>query len=140
MVGLLRVAFVNTSKDTPVTIQVETQDSVECCKLLTTTPATIAQQNPGTTHAPGWWELSVPPETIVGFVTEHPVNITNPNSAVIATVYADGKDPWPHPPPLALAGVADFDIRYRNFLMASALPNPTPQPIVMTLSPAHTRP
>jgi hypothetical protein len=141
MVGLLRVAFVNTSKNTSVTIQIETQDSVECCELLTTTPSTSPEQNPGTTHPPGVWGLDVAPGTMFGFVTEHPVNIINSNPAAVATIYADGKDPWPHPPPpTTLASVADFDTRYNSFLMTSALPNPKPKTIVMRLAPAHRTP
>jgi hypothetical protein len=141
MGGLLRVAFVNTSKDTSVTIAVETQDAVECCELLTTTPATGPEQNPGTRHEPGRWNVIVEPGKIHGFVTERPVNITNPNSAAVTTVYADSKNPWPQPPPVvALAGVHDLDVRYSNFLMGGALPDPSPAPIVMTLAPAPTNP
>lgn len=141
MVGLLRVAFVNTSKDISVTVHCETLDSVECCELLATTPAMSPEQNPGMTYKPGKWDLVVPPGRIFGFVTEHLVKITNPNSAVVTTIYADGKDPWPHPPPPStFASVADFDTRYNNFLMASALPNSRPKAIVMTLAPAHATP
>lgn len=139
MVGLLRVAFVNTSSQTPVTIRVRTQDAVECCELLTTTPATQPEQNPGTKHLPGEWDIVVPAGTMFGFVTEKAVDITNPNPAAVATIYADGKDPWPQPPPLlASAGLPDFDTRYKNFLMTAASPNPKPKPIVMTLAPART--
>jgi hypothetical protein len=124
-----------------VTIHVETQDSVECCELLTTTPATGPEQNPGTRHPPGPWKLVVPPGTIFGFVTEHLVRITNPNPAVVSTVYADSKDPWPLPPPPSpLASVHDFAIRYESFLMGGALPGPRPKPIVMTLAPSHATP
>lgn len=139
MAGLLRVAFLNTSSDTPVTVRITTQDAVECCELLATTPATQPEQNPGTTYAPGEWDLEVPPGTMFGFVTEHPVAITNPNPAVVSPIYADGKDPWPQPPPEALVafGLPDLDTRYKNFLMAGGLPDPAPKPIVMTLTPAH---
>jgi hypothetical protein len=141
MAGLLRVAFVNTSKETSVTIHVETQDSVECCELLTTTPATGPEQNPGTRHKPGRWNVVVGPGKMHGFVTEHPVKITNPNSAAVHMVYADSKDPWPQPPPVAaLAGVHDVEVRYRSFLMGGALPDPSPKPIVMILAPAHMTP
>jgi hypothetical protein len=129
---------VNTSSDTSVTVHCETTDSVECCELLTTTPATAPQQNPGTTHSAGGWDLVVPPGKIFGFVTEHTVKITNPNSAAVSTIYADGKDPWPQPPPVTtLSSLPDFDSRYKNFLMTSALPNAKPRPIVMTLTPVH---
>jgi hypothetical protein len=139
MGGLLRVAFVNTSDNTPVTIHVETQDSVECCQLLTTTPATAPEANPGTTYPPGGWHLVVPAGTIFGFVTEKSVNITNPNPATITTIYANGKDPWPLPPPLSpLSSVPDFETRYKSFLMTGALPDPRQHPVVMTLAPAHT--
>ena len=139
MVGLLRVAFVNISSDTHVTIQVETQDTVECCEVLATTPVTQPQQNPGTLHAPGVWALAVPAGKMLGFVTEKPVNIINPNPAVVATIYADGKDPWPQPPPLlASSYLPEFSARYKNFLLTAGLPNSVPRPIVMTLTPAQT--
>lgn len=138
MAGLLRVAFANTSSNISVTIHIKTQDAVECYELLTTTPATQPEQNPGTVHAPGAWDLVVPPGKIFGFVTEYPVDIANPNSAVVSTIHADGKDPWPQPPPaLVYPGLSDFDTRYKNFLMAGSLPNPAPKLIVMTLIPAR---
>jgi hypothetical protein len=138
MAGLLRIAFVNTSSDTPVIVRVNTQDTVECCELLTTTPATQPEQNPGTMHAPGEWDIVIPAGKMFGFVTEHPVDITNPNPVVVSTIYADGKDPWPQPPPAVGALAApDFGTRYKNFLMAGGLPNPSPEPIVMTLAPAR---
>jgi hypothetical protein len=141
MIGLLRVAFVNTSDNTPVTIHVETQDSVECCQLLTTTPAMAPEANPGKTYPPGGWDLVVPAGTIFGFVTEKSVKITNPNPATITTIYANGKDPWPLPPPLSpLSSVPDFATRYKSFLMTGALPDPRQHPVVMTLAPAHTTP
>lgn len=138
MAELLRVAFVNTSSDTPVTIHCKTQDAVECCELLATTPATQPEQNPGTTFKPGDWDLAVPAGKMFGFVTEHPVSITNPNPSVVSILYADGKDPWPQPPPaLASPTLPDFDTRYKNFLMTAGAPNPSPRPVVMTLAPAH---
>jgi len=141
MVGLLRVAFVNTSNDTPVTIKIETQDSVECCQLLTTTIATEPEENPGTTHPPGQWALDVPVGAIFGFVTEKPVNIMNPNQAAVTTIFANGKDPWPLPPPLSpLATVPDFDTRYKSFLMTAGLPDHEQQPVVMTLAPTPLAP
>jgi hypothetical protein len=138
MVDLLRIAFVNTSGEISVTIHVETQDAVECCELLTTTPATGPEQNPGTTHPAGGWDLIVSPGHIVGFVTEKPVKIVNPNPAAVTTIYAHGKNPWPLPPPLTpLASVADFSTRYESFLMGGAVPDSSPRSIVMTLGPAH---
>jgi hypothetical protein len=78
----------------------------------------------------------VPAGKIIGFVTQYPVKITNPNSAAVAVIYTNGKDPWPQPPPVqAFASVPDLDIRYNSFLMTGALPDPTPTPIVMTLAP-----
>lgn len=141
MVGLLRVAFVNTSTDTPVTIYIETLDTVECCELLATTVATEPEENPGTTHPPGGWTLVVPAGKIFGFVTENLVSISNPNSSAVITIYADGKNPWPLPPPLSplASRVSDFPTRYQNFLMTGGLSGTT-QPIVMTLAPAHTTP
>jgi hypothetical protein len=138
MDGLLRVAFVNCSKDTSVTVHIVTQDTVEASELLTTTPATLPEQNPGIAHPPGGWDLVVPPGAIIGFITKKPVQITNPNSAVVSTVYANGKDPWPQPPPPSTlaATVSDFDTRYRYFLMGGGLPDHKVKPIVMTLVPA----
>ena len=134
---LVRIAFVNTSKDTPVTICVETQDTIECCELLTTTPATEPEQNPGTRKTAGRWEVVVPAGKIIGFVTQDTVKIENPNSAAVTVVYANGKDPWPQPPPLLAApSVPDFDTRYNSFLMTGALPDPRPKPILMLLAPA----
>lgn len=138
MAGLLRVAFVNTSSDTPVTIHVWTQDAVECCELLATTPVTQPEQNPGTRYAPGEWDLVIPAGKMFGFVTEQPVKFTNPNSASVVPIHADGKDPWPQPPPsMAGPAIPDFATRYKNFLMTAGLPNPRPEPIVVTLAPAH---
>jgi hypothetical protein len=140
MSGLLRVAFVNTSNDTHVTVDIETQDAVECCELLTSTSA-VEPEAPGPTYPPGRWNLLVPPGKIFGFVTERPVKIINQNPANLVVVYADGKDPWPQPPPKPpLAATPDFGIRYQHFLAASALPNSTPKPIVMTLTPAPASP
>lgn len=137
MAGLLRVAFVNTSKNTPVTIHCKTEDAVECCELLGTTPATQPEQNPGTTFAAGDWDLVVPVGTMFGFVSEHPVSITNLNSSAVIVLYSDGKDPWPQPPPaLVSTTIPDFDTRYKNFLMTAGSPNPSPRPVVMTLTPA----
>ena len=121
MDGLQRVAFVNTSSDTPVTIYIKTQDAVECCQLLGTTPMTQPQQNPGVVHPAGEWTLVVPPGAMFGFVTEHPVNVTNLTSSAVIAIYAGGKDPWPQPPPaLAMPTVPDFATRYKNFLMTAA--------------------
>jgi len=138
MEGLLRVAFVNCSKDTSVTVHVATQDTVELTQLLTTTPAKLPEQNPGTVHPPGEWDVVVPPGTIFGFNTKKVVKIINPNSAVVSTIYANGKDPWPQPPPPSTlaASVADFSTRYQYFLMGGGLPNPKAKPVVMTLVPA----
>jgi hypothetical protein len=138
MSGLLRVAFVNTSEDTTVTLHLETEDAVECCELLTTTPPTAPEQNPGATHASGGWDLVIAPGTMVGFVTGSPVKISNPSSGAVTTVYANGKDPWPQPPPVSkLSQVPDFPTRYQSFLMVGALPEPRPTPVVMTLAPAR---
>jgi hypothetical protein len=136
MSELLRIAFINTSKATHVTIQVVTQDAVECRELLTTTPATEPDQNPGMRWPAGPWTVDVPPGKIIGFVTQYPVKITNPNSAAVSIIYTNGKDPWPQPPPvLSFASVPDLDIRYNSFLLTGALPEPTATPIVMTLAP-----
>jgi hypothetical protein len=138
MSELLRIAFVNMSKATTVTIQVETQDAVECRELLTTTPATEPDQHPGKGCPAGPWTVDVPPGKIIGFVTQYLVKITNPNSAAVTVIYTNGKDPWPQPPPvLPFESVPDLPIRYNSFLMTGARPEPTPTPIVMTLAPAH---
>jgi hypothetical protein len=137
MSELLRIAFVNTTTTTTVRIQVETQDAVECRELLTTTPATEPDQSPGVRWPAGPWAIDVPAGKIIGFVTQHPVQITNPNPAAVATIYTNGKDPWPQPPPiLAFASVPDLEVRYNSFLMTGAPPAPAPTPIVMTLAPA----
>lgn len=144
MAGLLRVAFVNTSETTSVTVHIEAQDAVEFCELLPTAPATAPGVSQGMKRAPqpGGWPLVVAPGTIVGFVTNHPVKITNPNSAAVTTIYADGKDPWPEPPPPSplATKLGDFSTRYGNFLAAASVPNAKPKPIVMTLTPAHMNP
>jgi len=137
--SLLRVAFVNHSKDTPVTLHIVTQDTIESCELLTTTSATIPEQSPGAVHEPGGFDLEVPPGCILGFVTKNTVQITNPSSSIVTAVYANGKDPWPEPPPPPpppFASVSDFETRYKNFLMVGGLPDPEPRPVVMTLVPA----
>ena len=131
----------NTSHDTAVTVQVETQDAIECCELRTTRLAAEREEPPGTTYAPGRWALVVPPGSVFGFVTEHPVKITNPSPGSLVTVYADGKDPWPQPPPaFEVRKAPGFDGLYKGFLMTSALPSADPRPIVMTLTPAHASP
>ncbi|HET7500276.1 MAG TPA: hypothetical protein VFK02_04710 [Kofleriaceae bacterium] len=138
MVDLLRVAFVNTSEDTAFTLRIETIDTVECCELLTTTPATMPEQNPGVVHPPGVWDLVMLPGTIAGFVSEKPVTIDNPHSTAVTVIYADGKDPWPLPPPLSpLSSAPDFETRYKSFLLGGAPPNPRRRSIVMTLAPAR---
>jgi hypothetical protein len=137
--SLLRVAFVNQSRDTSVTIRVVTQDTVESCELLATTPAALPEQASGTLRAPGGFDLEVPAGRILGFVTKSEVTITNPNSAIVTTVYANGKDPWPQPPPPPpppFAAVADFDTRYSNFLLGGGAPSNAPRPVIMVLSPA----
>lgn len=139
MTGLLRVAFVNVSSDISVTIHINTQDAVECCELLATTPATQPEQNPGRRYPPGTWELVVPAGKIFGFVTELPVSITNSNMSAVSTISVSGKDPWPQPPPaLASPSMPDFATRYKNFLMTAGLPDSEPNPVVMTLTPART--
>jgi len=133
---LLRVAFVNQSRDTSVTVHVVTEDTVESCELLTTTPATLPEQASGIVQGPGGFDLEVPAGKILGFVTKHQVAITNPNSAIVATVYASGKDPWPQPPPPPpplLAGVSDYNTRYANFLLGGGAPSAAPTPVVMVI-------
>ena len=137
--SLLRVAFMNTSATTTVTVHVVTQDTIEVCELLTTTQATLPEQNPGTTHQAGGFDLVIAPGTIIGFVSKKAVTITNPSSAAVATFYADGKDPWPQPPPPpppGFANVSDFDIRYNNFLMGGGVPSRKAKLVQMTLAPA----
>lgn len=141
--SLLRVAFVNNSKDTPVIVHVVTQDPVEACQLLTTTPASQPQQNPGATQTPGGFDLEVGPGGIIGFITNSQVEITNPNSATVTTIYANGKDPWPQPPPPPPPGftnVTDFPTRYNNFLMGGAIADASVTPVVMTLAAAPASP
>src|SRR4051812_25712718 len=137
--SLLRVAFMNQSKDTSVTIRVVTEDTVESCELLATTPAALPEQASGIVQAPGGFDLVVPAGKILGFVTKRQVTITNPNSAIVATVYASGKDPWPQPPPPPppqFAGVSDFGARYANFLLGGGAPSNAVKPVVMVLRPA----
>jgi hypothetical protein len=133
----LRVAFVNHSTDTPVTVHIVTLDTVETCELGSTTPATLPD-GAGTKHAAGAFDLVVPAGKVYGFTTENPVNITNPSPSIVQTVYADGKNPWPQPPPpapAAFTGVTDFATRYGNFLMVGGIPSRKRRPIVMTLTP-----
>lgn len=135
---LLRVAFVNNSKDTSVTVHIVTQDTVETVELGTTTSATLPEKTPGVTHAAGAFDLVVPGGRIFGFTSANPVSITNPSPSIVQTIYADGKNPWPQPPPPApaiFAGVTDFATRYDNFLMVGGIPNHKPKPVVMTLTP-----
>ncbi len=133
--SLLRVAFINISNDVSVTLEIKTADSVECCELLTTTPATEAE-GAGVIHPAGVWSLVVPPGRMFGFISEHPVQIANPNSAAIIAISAGGKDPWPLPPPRPqLLNVPDFLTRYKGFLLTGAPPNAIPERIVMTLAP-----
>lgn len=137
--SILRVAFVNHSRDTPVTVHVVTQDTVESCELLASTPAELPEQSPGAKHEPGGFDLVVPPGGICGFVTKNLVTITNPSSSIVTAVYANGKDPWPDPPPPPpppFASVSDFETRYKNFLMGGGVPSRSPKPVVMTLVPA----
>lgn len=138
MSELLRIAFLNVSKATNVTVQVETLDTVECRELLTSTPATEPDQNPGKRWPAGTWAVEVPAGKIIGFVTQYPVKITNPNSAAVTIIYSIGKDPWPQPPPLLpFSSVPDLDVRYNSFLVTAGVPELTQTPIVMTLAPAH---
>jgi hypothetical protein len=137
--SILRVAFLNQSNDTSVTIRVVTQDTVESCELLASTPAALPEQSTGIVHDPGGFDLEVPAGRIFGFVTKCRVEITNPSSGIVATVYANGKDPWPEPPPPPpplFAGVSDFDTRYSNFLLGGGAPAGAAQPVVMILNPA----
>jgi hypothetical protein len=128
----MRIAFVNTAT-TPATIQIKTQEAVECCQLLMTTPASQPAQNPGRTQPAGAWQLAMPPGTIFGFVAEHAVEVLNPNSGSVITVYADSKEPWPQPPPL-VSDVPDFATRYQNFLMVAGLPDSQHRPIALTIA------
>jgi hypothetical protein len=136
MSGLMRVAFVNTSTKDAV-VQIKTQDAVECCQLLASTPVSQPEQNPGLPKSAGAWQLAMPPGSVFGFVTELPVEIHNPNSGSVIAIYANTKDPWPQPPPLTAPDVPDFAIRYQNFLMVAGATDPQPTPIVMTLAPAR---
>jgi len=132
--SLLRVAFINISTDVSVTLEVKTADSVECCELLATTPAT-EPEGPGVIRRPGVWSLVVPPGRMFGFVTEHPVQIANPNPAAVIAISAGGKDPWPLPPPRSqLSNLPDFVTRYKGFLLTGAPPSATPEQVVMTLA------
>jgi hypothetical protein len=137
--SLLRVAFVNHSAETSVTIHVVTQDTVESCELLATTPASLPEQPSGTLWAPGGFDLVVPAGHIVGFVSKANVSISNPMPTVVTTLVANGKDPWPQPPPPPpppFAAVTDFSTRYSNFLMGGGVSSHAPQPVVMVFSPA----
>jgi len=52
------------------------------------------------------------------------VTITNPSAVYVAVVTANGKDPWPKPPPAApleFASVADYKDRFANFLLADGV-------------------
>jgi hypothetical protein len=137
--SLLRVAFINNSATATVRLQVVTQDRVECCELLGSTPPATPEQDPGTTYGPGAFDLEVPAGRIFGFVTKAKVDITNPSSSILNVVYANDKDPWPQPPPVApvgLSNVTDFTTRYDHFLLvADGGPHRKHHPVVMTLVP-----
>jgi hypothetical protein len=136
MSDLLRVAFANTSKTLSVTLQITTQDDVESCELLTTTPATLPEQSPGIKHAAGQFDLEVPAGRIIGFTSAYPIGINNPNSSIVVTVFASGKNPWPNPPPPAalLVDVSDFATRFAHFLTVGGVSNEAASEVVMTLS------
>ena len=137
--SLLRVAFINNSATDNVKLHVVTQDRVEYCELLGSTPSSTPEQDPGATYGPGAFELEVPAGRIFGFVTRAKVDITNPSSSILNVVYANDKDPWPQPPPVApvgLSNVTDFTIRYDHFLLvADGGPRRKHHPVVMTLAP-----
>jgi hypothetical protein len=137
--SLLRVAFINNSATDSVRLHVVTQDKVEYCELLGTTPASTPEQDPGTLCGPGAFDVEVPAGRIFGFVTKAKVDITNPSSSILNVVYANDKDPWPQPPPAApvrLSDVSDFATRYDHFLLvADGGPHRKHKPVVMTLVP-----
>lgn len=137
--SLLRVAFINNSTTDSVKLHVVTQDRVECSELLGTTPANTPEQDPGIACGPGAFDLEIPAGRIFGFVTRSKVDITNPSSSILSVVYANDKDPWPQPPPVApigLSNVTDFATRYDHFLLvADGGPRRKHQPVVMTLAP-----
>ena len=140
MAGLLRVDFVNYSKTESVTIDVVTEDVIAYRELLTTTAATTPDEVPGRNYGPGSFQLVVPAGRFFGFKTKHVVTIINPRPQLVSAIYANGKDPWPQPPPLAppsLEQQGDFATRYTKFNTVSAEADPKPRPVAMTLTPAE---
>jgi hypothetical protein len=112
-----RYQFINYL-DTPVTVHVETQDRIELCQLVDSTPAD-APEEPQTQHGPGSFELTIPGGTIFGFFADQPAVVKDPKIANFVIRVANGKVPWPLPPPLQpslLQHVADFNKRYACFL------------------------
>jgi hypothetical protein len=134
---LLRVAFLNRSEDTSVTVHVKTNDKkVITYQLLPKTPASEPERGSGKDQV-SEFDLEVPAGQIVGFNTNSKVEITNPNSALVTVYYANDKDPWPKPAPAAPSGLdpSDFPLRYASFLMVGGEANPAPTLVVMTLVP-----
>jgi hypothetical protein len=119
---LVRIAFLNnTGKQ--VTIPITTGDAVGWVELSSTTPPTLPDgllsKRPAAT-----WDGVLDPGQVFGFATSAEAQFIAPVG--ITVVYANGKDPWPMPPPPPPKGfgdVANFAVRYTNFLAGVGVSN-----------------
>ena len=112
-----RYMFINaTTSD--VKISVFTQDGVDVCELVGSTPVDRPEQF-RETHAAKEFDLSIPPGLIYGFSSAHSASFKDPRIAGLDIRTANGTVPWPEPPPspsVLKPPVADFKARYRCFL------------------------
>ena len=136
MGGLLRLMFVNTTSDTPATITVKTSDKVDYKQLLTYTPPKSPAGN-AVRGVTGAYTMTINAGEIWGVVTGQCVEISNPNSAAITIVTANGKERWPQPPPPSKlqSQIDDYPTRYDYFLTDAASPVPSATPAPITICP-----
>jgi len=119
-----RVMLVNTSDTNSFDIGITTKESVSSCELL---PTTLESEPEGpTTDQPAstLWTLHFGPGEIHGFATSLAFDISHPypTEIVVYTSTANGKDPWPQPPPpqtvkFSNLSPAAFHKRTTNFLL-----------------------
>ncbi|HSR95444.1 MAG TPA: hypothetical protein VLM79_00180 [Kofleriaceae bacterium] len=116
-----RYMFINGTKSN-VTIRVFTQDGVQVCELVDSTPVEAPEQfrdnQPG-----GGFDLTIPSGLIYGFSSAHSASFKDPGIAGLDIRTTNGTVPWPEPPP-SQNGLnprqPDFRARYRCFLDPSS--------------------
>ncbi|HEY6173698.1 MAG TPA: hypothetical protein VIX73_04605 [Kofleriaceae bacterium] len=122
MKPFVRVALVNYG-DVPVTLDVETDDQIQV-RALRTDGLAAQPDGPATSLDKGKNPITVPAGMIVGFSSRAVVKVTNPTMVNVSVVSANGKDPWPKPPPLAPSGfqaVVDYTDRFAKFLLTDGV-------------------